>query len=137
MQGLEERDQGRCLGWTQILSVGWHVASALDHLPDQLVLREPQSDSVERRAALTAHVIKRMAVVALLGLENQCAPAFESGASCRYSAGIGTLLQASMTGLQGVCKPRCVKAAEHHRGQQNRQERQWAGASNSSHLRPR
>jgi len=33
---------------TQILSVGGHVAASLDHLSNQLILREPHRNAVER-----------------------------------------------------------------------------------------
>ena len=40
---LEERHQCRSLRGTQVLSVGRHVAAALDHLADELILRELSS----------------------------------------------------------------------------------------------
>jgi hypothetical protein len=68
MQSLEKRHQRRCLSRAQVFSVSWHVSATLDHLADQLVLREAKCDAVERRSTLTAHVVKRMAVATLLGL---------------------------------------------------------------------
>ena len=66
-------------GGRQVFAIGRHVASALDHLANELVLSEPQSDAIERRSALAAQTIERMAVVALLALEDERAPALQSG----------------------------------------------------------
>src|ERR1700741_3755810 len=71
MQGLEKRDQGSCFRWTQVLSVSRHVAASLDYLPDQLVLCQPHRDSVKCWPSFAAQVPKRMAVAALLDLEDQ------------------------------------------------------------------
>src|SRR5260370_25893664 len=57
---------------TQVFSVGWHVAAALDHLADELILRELYSDSIQTWATLSAGAAQRMAVVALLRLKNEC-----------------------------------------------------------------
>ena len=78
MQRLEECNQRRGFRWTQVFSVGGHVAAALNHLTNQLVFIEAQGDPVERGAAFSALLTERMAVVALLYLEDERAPAFES-----------------------------------------------------------
>src|SRR5216683_687132 len=79
VQCIKERHQGSCLGRTQVLSVGWHVPSTLDHLANQLVFGETQSNTIQRRPALTAFVIERMTVVALFCLKNECSPALQGG----------------------------------------------------------
>src|SRR6266853_338759 len=79
MQSFKKRNQGSRLRRTQILSVGGHVAAALDHLSNQLILRQPHGHRVERRAALSPLIAERVAVVALLHLKNQGALPLERG----------------------------------------------------------
>src|SRR5260370_37286462 len=71
MQGLEKCDERRGLCRTQVLPVRRHVAASLDHLADELVLREPRGDAIQRRASLPAQLPEGMAVAALLDLENK------------------------------------------------------------------
>ena len=71
MQGLEKCDKRRGLRRTQVLSVRRHVAASLDHLADELILREPHGDAVERRTPLPAEFTERMAIAALLHLEHE------------------------------------------------------------------
>ena len=52
MQGFEKCDERGGLRRAQILAVRRHVATALNHLADELVLRQPQRDTVECRTAL-------------------------------------------------------------------------------------
>ena len=47
MQRLEERYQHRHLGGAQVLAVRRHLTSALQHLADELIVRQPRSDVVE------------------------------------------------------------------------------------------
>jgi hypothetical protein len=54
MQSFKKRNQGSRLRRTQILSVGGHVAASLDHLSNQLILREPHGNAVERRPSLAS-----------------------------------------------------------------------------------
>ena len=46
MQGGEKSNKRGCFGRAQILSIGRHVATALDYLPYQLVLREADGNAV-------------------------------------------------------------------------------------------
>src|SRR5713226_5479775 len=71
MQGLEKCDERRGLCRTQVLPVRRHVAASLDHLADELVLREPHGDAIQSWASLAAHFSEGMAVAALLDLENK------------------------------------------------------------------
>src|SRR5262249_7332491 len=71
MERFHEGHQRGGLRWAQALAVGGHVPSALDHLADELIRVEPDGDRIERRTALAAAISERMAVVALLGLEDQ------------------------------------------------------------------
>src|SRR2546427_4208400 len=81
MKRLEERDQRGCLRRAEVLPVRRHVAATLDDLPDQLILRQPHGDSVERRAALPTRLVERMTVPALLQLEDERPVPFQRGAS--------------------------------------------------------
>src|SRR5579863_7285717 len=77
VQGLEESNQSRGLSGIQTVPVCRHVAAALQNLADELVLREPRGYRVQRRTALAAAMIQRVAVVALLFLENSRSLAFQ------------------------------------------------------------
>ena len=47
MQGFEKCDECSGLRRTQVLPIRRHVAAALDHLADELVLREPHGNTVQ------------------------------------------------------------------------------------------
>src|SRR5262249_61713884 len=78
---FEEGDERGRLRRAQVLSVGRHVPAALDHLADQLILREPHRDAVQRGPALTTRAAQRVAVAALLELQDQRSVPLESGPS--------------------------------------------------------
>ncbi len=106
MQRLEERDQRRHLRGAQVLAVGGHVAAALQHLADQLIARQPRRDVVERRAAQAALAAERVAVAALLALQDERALQLERRATLRGTAtGVGSALHASITGDHGANVP--------------------------------
>lgn len=71
MQGLEKRDKRRGFGRTQILPVGRHVTAPLNHLANELVLRESHGNAVECGAPLSAEITERVAIAALLDLEHK------------------------------------------------------------------
>src|SRR5258706_6444768 len=71
MERLQEGDERGGLGGREVLSVGGHVAPALDHLADELIARQSDRDFVERRTALATAVAEGVAVAALLDLEDQ------------------------------------------------------------------
>src|SRR5260370_6846250 len=77
MQGFEKRHQRRCLGWTQVIPVSRHVAATLQHLADELVLREARGHGIQRWTALAACPIERVAVATLFALEHNRSLAFE------------------------------------------------------------
>src|SRR5215472_11277071 len=77
MQALKKGHEGRRLWRTQILAISRHVATALNHLPNQLVLREAHRYAIQRRSSLSSGARQGMAVAALLALKNQCAPPLE------------------------------------------------------------
>src|SRR4029453_6918170 len=92
MQRPEERDQRRRLCRTEVLPVRRHVAAALNHLSNELILREAHGHGVETRTALAAGaeggtaaaagVAQRVAVAALLGLKHERALSLQ----CRRAA---------------------------------------------------
>ena len=63
----------------QILAIRGHVAAALNHLANQLIVRQSHGHRVQSRAALSALIVQGVAVVALLHLENQRALPLERG----------------------------------------------------------
>src|SRR6476659_2411467 len=71
MQRPQKRDQRRRFCRTQVFSVSRHVAAALNHLSNELVLREAHGDAIETRAALAATVAKSVAIAALFRLEHE------------------------------------------------------------------
>src|SRR5258708_4476141 len=71
MQVHEERHQGSRLCRTQILAVRRHIATTLDDLADELVLRKSYRDYIERRPALPSTALQGVTVVALLGLKHE------------------------------------------------------------------
>src|SRR5262245_63718940 len=80
-QGLHERDERVHFGRVQILSVGRHVATALQHLANELIARLARRDTVERRAALATLTAEAVAGAALLVLEHERALQLERSAA--------------------------------------------------------
>src|SRR5580704_3569683 len=80
MQGFEECDERRCFRWTQVFPERWHVAASLDHLANELVLREPDGNAVQSRASLAATLPEGVAVATLLGLKDERALPLKRGA---------------------------------------------------------
>src|SRR5438034_176300 len=73
VQRLEKCDECGRLRWTQVFPIRRHVAASLNHLPDELVLREPHRNAVQGRASFPAGPSKGMAVAALFDLKNESA----------------------------------------------------------------
>src|SRR5215469_16589993 len=71
MQRLQKCDESGCLCRAQVLAICGHVAAALDQLSNHLVVREAHRNGIERRTSLSTFVSERVAVVALLDLEDQ------------------------------------------------------------------
>jgi len=67
-----------CRVWAQVFPLGGHVPTPLYYLTNQLVLREADSNAVERRPAPASNAVERMAVVALLRLKNKNTAALQS-----------------------------------------------------------
>src|SRR5580700_1193148 len=89
VQGLEESYERCSLRRAQVVPVGWHIAAALNHLPNELVLRQPHRNAVQSRPPLSATVAKRVAVAALLDLKHQRALALKRGRAMSVTIGYG------------------------------------------------
>ena len=71
MQGFKKCYERSSLRGTQVVPISGHVAAALNHLPDELVLRQSHGNAIQGRASLSTGVAKRVAVAALLDLKHQ------------------------------------------------------------------
>src|SRR5580698_3525357 len=71
VQGLEESYERRSLCRAQVVPIGRHVAAALNHLANELVLRQPHGNAVQGWPPLSTHVAERMAIAALLDLKHE------------------------------------------------------------------
>src|SRR5215472_3600116 len=89
MQSLEKRNQSRGLGRVQTVSVSRHVAAALQHLANELVLGQPFGYRVERWPTLAALLPERVAVATLFALEDERALAFQRGGANQKFLGDG------------------------------------------------
>src|ERR1700683_55900 len=69
VQGLEESYERRSLCRTQVVSIGRHVAAALNYLANELVLRQTLGNAVQGWSPLSTHIAQRVAVAALLDLK--------------------------------------------------------------------
>src|SRR5580692_165471 len=87
MQGLEESYERRGLCRTQVVPIGWHVAAALDDLPNQLVLGQPHGNAVQSWPPLSTRIAERVAVAALLDLKHQRALPFECSRATNVPVG--------------------------------------------------
>src|SRR5260370_33898890 len=73
MQGFEKGNERCRFRRIQVFSVGRHVAASLDHLTDELVLREPHGNALHSRTSFSATISQRTAVASRLHLK--CDPA--------------------------------------------------------------
>src|SRR5271156_640258 len=71
VQGLKESYERRRLCRTQIVAIRGHVAAALNHLPNELVLRQSHGNAVKGWPSFSTRVTKRVAVSALLDLKHK------------------------------------------------------------------
>ncbi len=74
---MRKRNEGAGFGWAEGVAVGGHVAAALQDLANHLVFCHARGDGVECGTAHAAESAERVAVAALLVLEDECALAFE------------------------------------------------------------
>src|SRR5580765_7529945 len=82
-EGLQECHQRGRFRWRKVLPVRRHVTAALQHLPDQLVWRQPNRHGIETWAALAALAAETVAVAALFRLKHDCALTFECGTTLK------------------------------------------------------
>src|SRR5258708_11317337 len=87
MEGFKERHERRGLSRTQVVSVGRHIADALDHLPDELVTRKSHGDGIQSWSSLSTRIGEGMAVAALLDLKHKCTLPLERGGSMYVAIG--------------------------------------------------
>src|SRR5712691_8398095 len=87
MERLKKRHEGSRLRGIQILSVRRHIATTLEHLPDELISRQFNGNRIERRPAISPAVVERMAVAALFRLEDEGSLALRCGTSPQESGG--------------------------------------------------
>src|ERR1700678_2506014 len=71
MQGLEKSYERRSLCGTQVVPIGRHVAAALNHLANELILRQANGNAVQGWPPLSTRVAERVAVAALLDLKHE------------------------------------------------------------------
>ena len=89
-------------GGREVLAVGGHVAAALQHLADELVLTSACRHFVERRTALTAEPPSEWQLRHCFSWKTTAPWRSSAEALCRYFTGTASPLQASICGLQGV-----------------------------------
>src|SRR5258708_27122867 len=128
MQRFEECDERGGLRGTQILPICRHVAASLDHLADELVLRQSHRNAVQSWASLSAILPEGMAVATLLGLENERAlPLERSRAMHKFlrhgvaAPGVHIRTPLRIASEMGEC-------SQDYGDQQNRQNSDWPPA---------
>jgi hypothetical protein len=87
VQGLEESYERRSLCRTQVVPIGRHVAAALNHLPNELVLRQPHGNAVQGWSPLSTRVAERVAVAALLDLKHERTLPLKRGRAVNVAVG--------------------------------------------------
>jgi len=113
MKCNQESDQRGGFRGAQVFSIGRHIATTLNDLPDELILRKTQRDGVERRPTLAACIAERVAVAALLELEDQRALAFERSGVLEKLLGDGISAPGIHHGAPGSIARQVRKGAEH------------------------
>src|SRR6267154_2165493 len=125
MQSFKKPDQGSRFRWTQTLSVGGHVAAALDHLADKLVLRKTHGDTVQSRTSLPTSLTKRMTVAALLHLKNQRALPLESSPAVQKLFRHGVAAPRIHVRTPWRISSEVGECSQDYGDQQNRQNGDW------------
>src|SRR5580658_6969804 len=125
VQGLEESYERRSLCRTQVVPIGRHVAAALNHLPNELILRQPHGNAVQGWPPLSTCISKRMAVMALLDLKHERALPLKR--SCAVNVPVGYWIAAPCTHVRtpGRELGHASKRAEGDRDQQHGHNRNW------------
>src|ERR1017187_176798 len=76
----QEPDQCRGLRGAECIAIGGPVASTLQHLTNDLILRHTVGDAIQCGSAKSAFTADRMAIATLLVLKQECALTLEGRA---------------------------------------------------------
>src|SRR5262245_1292916 len=128
MQGLQEGHERGGFGRSQVLAVGRHVAATLNHLTNQLVLRQAHGDAVERRTSLAATLIERMTIAALLRLKHERALSLECGRPVEECCGHRLTAPRAHLGTPWSVLGETRKRTENEGDQQDGQDRDRSSA---------
>src|SRR5438105_1516168 len=123
VQRLEKCDECGRLRWTQVFSIRRHVAASLNHLPDELVLREPHRNAVQGGASFPAGPSKGMAVAALFDLKNESALPLKRSCAMEHSLRHWITAPGAHVRARGCELSETGKGPEHDRDQQHGQNR--------------
>src|SRR3984957_10295509 len=127
MKRVQECDERGHFGWRERSAVRRHVAAALNHLPNDLIFGEMRGDAIECGAAHTAKSAECVAIVALLGLEDERALAFEWCVTVDQA--IGNFVGGPRSHVR---TPRCVRAEMRERRQANSNNQQRKHANRTA-----
>src|SRR5215470_2588331 len=126
MQSLKKGDQRRGLRWTQVLSIRGHVPAALNHLSNELVLREPHCHAVESGSSLSTTLSKGMTITTLLHLKDERALPLKRGGVMNVSLRHRIAAPGIHVRTPGRVSREMGERAECDRDQQDRQDRNRA-----------
>src|ERR1700678_381476 len=123
VQGLEESYERRSLCRTQVVPISGHVAAALNHLPNELVLCQPHGNAGQGRPSLSTRVTKRVAVAALLALNHERTLPLERGRAMDVPVGYWLAAPGVHVRTPGRELGHASKRAESDRDQQHSNNR--------------
>src|SRR5712692_1089167 len=122
MQSLEKCHKRGCLRRAQVLPIRRHVAASLDHLADELILREPHGNTIQRGTSLPTHLPKGVAVAALLDLKNECSLPFKGGCAMQKLLGHGIAAPGVHVRAPGSESSEMRKCPKRYRDEQDGQD---------------
>src|SRR5712692_2089066 len=122
MQSLEKCHKRGCLRRAQVLPIRRHVAASLDHLADELILREPHGNTIQRGTSLPTHLPKGVAVAALFDLKNECSLPFKGGRAMQKSLGHGIAAPGVHVRAPGSESSEMGKCPKRYRDEQDGQD---------------
>src|SRR5580698_7164087 len=125
VQGLEESYERCSLSRTQVVPIGGHVAAALDHLPNELVLREPHGNAIQGWPSLSTRVAKGVAVAALLDLKDKRTLTLKCGRAVNVPVGYWIAAPGVHVRTPGRELGEASKRAERDRDHQHGNNRDW------------
>ena len=124
----QECDERRRFRGSQILAVRGHIATALDHLPNQLILSKSHRHGIKSWAALSTLACQRMAVVTLLDLKNQRALPLERRAVFQKFGGDGNPTPRVHHGTPRRVLSQVRECSKRYRRQEDSQDREGPAA---------